>query len=136
MRRNKQVISQFDKGAKDAGKDAENMPKAIELFADYGDNPDASIQNFIKFWAGAAIPALFVNKIYTPEMSAQNGKVVGPDTIRKQGCFSDNPEEHIKYVKKYIDAGFTHIYIHSAASDQITFLKAYGKDILPALKEK
>jgi len=69
------------------------------------------------FWAGAVIPALFVNKIYTPEMSAQNGKVVGPETVRKHGCFSENPEEHINFVKKHIDAGFIRIYIHSAASD-------------------
>jgi len=131
----KQILSQFEKGAQDAGKDIENIPKAIELFVDYGIDPEASIENFMKFWAGAAIPALFVNKIYTPEMSAQNGKVVGPDTVRKQGCFSENPEEHIKFVKKYIDAGFTHIYTHSVASDQINFLNTYGKDILPALKE-
>jgi coenzyme F420-dependent glucose-6-phosphate dehydrogenase len=130
----KQILSQFENGAKDAGKDAEQMPKAVEIFADYGVDPEASIENFMKFWAGAVIPALFVNKIYTPEMSAQNGKVVGPDTVRKQGCFSEDPEEHIKFVKKYIDAGFTHIYIHSAASDQKSFLEAYGKDVLPALK--
>ncbi|HII91143.1 MAG TPA: LLM class F420-dependent oxidoreductase, partial [Methanosarcina sp.] len=68
-------------------------------------------------------------------MSAQNGKVVGLETIRKQGCFSENPEDHIKFIKKYIEAGFTHIYVHSKASDQIAFIKAYGKDVLPALKE-
>lgn len=89
----------------------------------------------MKLWSGATVPALFVNKIYTPEMSAQNGKAVSPETIKKQGCFSENPEDHIKFIKKYIDAGFTHIYVHSKASDQITFIKAYGKDILPALKE-
>lgn len=130
-----QILSQFEKGAQDVGKDTEQMPKAVEIFADYGVDPDISIENFMKFWAGSAIPALFVNKIYTPEMSAQNGKVVGPETVRKQGCFSEDPEEHIKYVKKYIDAGFTHIYVHSTASDQISFLEAYGKDVLPALKE-
>jgi coenzyme F420-dependent glucose-6-phosphate dehydrogenase len=131
----KQIISEFEKGARDSGKDAENLPKAVELFVDYGVDLEASIETFMKFWAGAVVPALFANKIYTPEMSAKNGKVVGPDTVRKHGCFSENPEDHIKFIKKYIDAGFTHIYLHSAASDQITFLKAYGKDILPALKE-
>ena len=63
----------------------------------------------MKLWSGAAIPALFLNKIYIPEMSAQNGKVVGPETVKKQDCFSENPEDHIKFIKKYIDAGFTHI---------------------------
>lgn len=67
-------------------------------------------------------------------MSAQNGKVVNPYTVRKQGCFFENPEECINFVKKYIDAGFAYIYVHSAAQDQITFFNDYGKDFLPALK--
>jgi coenzyme F420-dependent glucose-6-phosphate dehydrogenase len=130
-----QILSKFEKGARDSGKSPENLPKAIELFVDYGADSEASIENFMKYWAGALIPALFVNKIYTPEMSAQNGKVVGEDTIRKHACFSENPEDHINFVKKYIDLGFTHIYFHSAASNQTAFLEAYGKDVLPALKE-
>lgn len=129
------ILSEFEKGASDSGKSPENLPKAMELFVDYGTDPEASIENFMKYWTGALIPALFLNKIYTPEMSAQNGKVVGPDTIRNQACISENPEDHIKFIQKYLDLGFTHIYLHSAASDQVTFLKAYGKDILPALKE-
>jgi len=48
-------------------------------------------------------------------MSAQNGKVLDPDTVRKQGRFFENPEEYINFVKKYIDAGFAYIYVHSAA---------------------
>ncbi len=130
-----QILSEFEKGARDSGKNLEHLPKAVELFVDYGTDPETSIENFMKYWAGALVPALFLNKIYTPEMSAQNGKVVGSDTVRKNACFSENSEDHINFIKKYIDLGFTHIYLHSAASDQIAFLKAYGKDILPALKE-
>ncbi|MDW5552087.1 TIGR03557 family F420-dependent LLM class oxidoreductase [Methanosarcina sp.] len=129
------ILSEFEKGARDSGKNPEHLPKAVELFVDYGTDPETSIENFMKYWAGALIPALFLNKIYTPEMSAQNGKVVGTDIVQKNACFSENPEDHINFINKYIDLGFTHIYLHSAASDQIAFLKAYGKDILPALKE-
>jgi hypothetical protein len=46
-----------------------------------------------------------------------------------------SPDEQVKFVEKVIDKGFTHIYVHSAASHQIAFIKAYKKDILPALKE-
>lgn len=130
-----QILSEFEKGAKDSGKSPENLPKAVELFVGYGTDPEASIKNVMKYWAGAFIPALFLNKIYTPEMSAQNGQVVGPDIIRKHTCFSEDPVDHIKFAKKYIDLGFTHLYFHSAASDQVAFLEAYGKDVLPAIKE-
>ncbi|MDW5550406.1 hypothetical protein [Methanosarcina sp.] len=53
----------------------------------------------------------------------------------KNGCFSENPEEQIRFARKFIGIGFTHIYVHSAAPYQIAFIKAYGKNVLPALKE-
>lgn len=68
-------------------------------------------------------------------MSAQNERVVSIGHIRKSGCLSENPDEQIGFVRKFINIGFTYIYVHSAASDQIAFIKAYGKDVLPALKE-
>jgi coenzyme F420-dependent glucose-6-phosphate dehydrogenase len=134
MQKYESILSQFEKGAHDAGKYIEYMPKVVELFVDYGVDPEVSIENFLKYWAGALVPALFLNKIYTPEMSAQNGEVVGEDTIRKKACFSEKPEDHIDFIKKYIDAGFNHIYFHSAATNQVAFLKAYGKDVLPKLR--
>lgn len=131
----KQMLSEVRRGAEDAGKDFEKMPKAVELFVDYTGDIEKSAESFKKYWAGALVPALFLNKIYTPAMSAQNGKVVGKDAIQKAVCISDDPETHIEYAKQYIDAGFTHLYFHSAAEDQITFLEKYGKDVLPVLKK-
>ncbi|AKB77839.1 5,10-methylenetetrahydromethanopterin reductase [Methanosarcina horonobensis HB-1 = JCM 15518] len=132
----KQILSQFEKGAMDAGRYIEKMPKAIEINVEYGVDIEEAVENRKKFWAGAKVHALYLNKIYTPEMSAQNGKVVSTEHIRKSGCFSENPDKQIEFVKKFIDIGFTHVYVHSAASDQIAFIKAYGRDVLPALKEK
>jgi coenzyme F420-dependent glucose-6-phosphate dehydrogenase len=130
-----QMLSEVRRGATDAGRDFEKMPKAIELFVDYTGDLEKAVESFKKYWAGALIPALFLNKIYTPAMSAQNGKVAGKDTIQKSVFISDDPEKHIEFVKQYIDAGFTHIYFHSAAQDQVAFIESYGKDVLPALKK-
>jgi len=130
-----QILSETRRGAIDAGRDFGKMPKAIELNVEYTDNPEKAIESFKKYWAGASVHALFLNKIYTPAMSAQNGQVVGKDAIQKMACISDDPEKHIEFVKKYIDAGFTHIYFHSAVPDQVSFIEAYGKDVLPTLKK-
>ncbi|MHC1755245.1 MAG: TIGR03557 family F420-dependent LLM class oxidoreductase [Methanosarcina sp.] len=130
-----QMLSEVRRGATDAGKDFEKMPKAIELFVDYTSDLEKAVESFKKYWAGALIPALFLNKIYTPAMSAQNGKVAGKDTIQNSVLISDDPEKHMKFAKQYIDTGFTHLYFHSAAEDQIAFIESYGKDILPALKK-
>lgn len=135
MQEYEQMLSETRRGAVDAGRDFERMPKAIELKVEYTDNPEKAIESFKKYWAGATVHALFLNKIYTPAMSAQNGRIVGKDVIQKMICISDDPQKHIDFVKPYIDAGFTHIYFHSTIPDQVSFLEAYGKDVLPALRK-
>lgn len=132
----KQIIEKFENGAKRAGKDLAHMPRAVELFVAYGDRLEDSMERLHKYWAGSFIPALFTNKIYTPAMSQQNGEVVGDDILRQKACISSDPEEHAKYIKQYIDAGFTHIYIHYAGPDELKFIRSYAEDVLPLVKEQ
>jgi hypothetical protein len=69
-------------------------------------------------------------------MSAQNGEVVGEDTIKKMGCVSSNLEDHIHYAQQYLDLGFDQLYFHTVGADQDKFLVDYGKDVLLKLTEK
>jgi coenzyme F420-dependent glucose-6-phosphate dehydrogenase len=128
------IIKNFEESARQAGKDAKRMPRFIELTVAYTENIDAALQEHLKYWAGAHVPALYTQNIYTPAMSQENGEVVGPDMLKKAGCFSLNPDDHIKFVKQYIDLGFDHIFFHTAGPDQHGFIEAYAHDVLPRLR--
>ncbi|HZT95731.1 MAG TPA: TIGR03557 family F420-dependent LLM class oxidoreductase [Chloroflexota bacterium] len=130
----RQLLAQFDEGARQAGKQPDSMPKAIELNVAYTDDREAAVDEILKFWAGTFVPALFDQKIYSPKMSEENGAVVGPDTVAKMCCISDNAEDHASFIKQYIDLGFNQVYIHTAGPDQVGFLVRYGQDVLPRLK--
>ena len=134
----KQIIQRFAEGARAAGKNPDQMPRAVELNVEYVASPrdeDAAIQNHLKYWAGTYVPALYDQKIYTPALAEQNGMVVGPDTVRKKACVSSDPEAHARFIQRHIDLGFNEIYIHSAAQDQRGFLERYGRDVLPRVKQ-
>ena len=108
----------------------------FELGVAYTDDEEKAIEERKKYWAGTFVPALFTEKIYTPEMSEKNGKVVGSDAVRKASCISGDPAEHVKYARKYIDLGFDHLIFHSAGPDQGAFIESYGRDVLPKLRRK
>ncbi len=129
-----QLFAQFEKGAKEAGKDPSKMPRLIELNVAYGEDIEGAIQEQLKYWASTYVPALFDQKIYSPAMAQENGEVIGADTVKKTGCFSSNPDDHVKYIQKHIDMGFNVIFLHSAGPDQRAFLERYGRDILPKLR--
>jgi coenzyme F420-dependent glucose-6-phosphate dehydrogenase len=129
----KQIMEKFENGAKRAGKDLAKMPRAVELFVAYGDRLEESMEKMHRYWAGSFVPALFTNKIYTPEMSQQNGEVVGYDILKQKACITSDPEEQARYVKQYVDLGFTHVYIHYAGPDELGFIRSYAEDVFPLI---
>lgn len=132
----KAIISNFEACAREAGKDPEKMPKQVETWVAYTDDVDAAVKIFNQYWAGTMIFATHLQNIYTPEMVAANGLVVGDEVIKNQRCISSNPEVHAKFAQRFIDAGFNRIYFHSAGPDQYEFIEGYGRDVLPIIRER
>lgn len=130
----KGIIKSFEESAKKAGKDPARLPRLIELNVSYNNDVDAAVQEQIKYWAGSYVPALFEANIYTPAMSQENGQVVGPDTIKKTGCFSNSVEDHVKYAQQHIELGFDSLIFHTAGPDQRAFIDGFARDVFPRLR--
>ncbi|HZR81654.1 MAG TPA: TIGR03557 family F420-dependent LLM class oxidoreductase [Candidatus Binatia bacterium] len=130
----REMLAEFERGAREAGKDPSRMPRMIELAVAYAADEKEAIDVRQAYWAGAFVPALFSQRLHTPHLSEQNGKVVGADTIRKKACLSSDPEEHVRFVQRYVELGFDHVIFHSAGPDQGAFIQAYGRDVLPRLR--
>ncbi len=132
----RKILESFERGAKAEGKNPAHMPKLIELGVAYTGDEQAAIATRQKYWAGTYIPALFDQKIYTPAMSAKNGKAVGADTIKQRSCISASPDDHVAYALGYLELGFTTLFFHSAGPDQRAFIEGYGRDVLPRIREE
>jgi coenzyme F420-dependent glucose-6-phosphate dehydrogenase len=131
----REIFANFEAGVREAGKDLKRTPRMIEISVAYTDDEDGAIECRKKYWAGTFVPALFTERIYTPKMSEENGKVIGADVIKEAVCISTDPKDHIDLARRYIDMGFDHLIFHSAGPDQRAFLEGYGRDVLPRLRE-
>jgi coenzyme F420-dependent glucose-6-phosphate dehydrogenase len=132
----RKMLENFEAGAREVGKDPSKMPRLIELGVAYTDDEEKAIECRKAYWAGVFVPALFTERIYTPKMSEDNGRVVGSEIIKEAVCISGDPEDHIQYAQHYIDLGFDQLFFHSAGPDQRAFLEGYGRDVLPKLRQK
>jgi coenzyme F420-dependent glucose-6-phosphate dehydrogenase len=128
------LLQHFEQGAKEAGKNAQHMPRIIELNVAYTDDIEAGIEEQLKYWAGTYVPALFDQKIYTPAMSQENGEVIGADTVKKTGCFSASLDDHIQFIQQYIELGFDTLVFHCPGPDQKKFIERYSRDVLPKVR--
>lgn len=49
---------------------------------------------------------------------------------------SEDPDEHVAAIQRYLDLGFRHLVFHDPGHDQEEFFRLYGKEILPRLRER
>ncbi len=129
------ILRNFEHGARDAGKDPGLMPKQLSYNVSFTDDVEATLAPYRKYWLGTHIHAMYLQKIYTPAMSAMNGSAVGDDTLKKSILISPDAEEHAQFAQQFIDMGFNRIHFHSAAPDQVPFIRAYGDQVLPIIRD-
>jgi coenzyme F420-dependent glucose-6-phosphate dehydrogenase len=60
----------------------------------------------------------------------------GFEVVKQKVCLSTRAEDHVRYAQQHINLGFTHLYYHSAGPDQRRFLEDYGRDVLPAIRQR
>jgi hypothetical protein len=51
--------------------------------------------------------------------------------VAKEIVCGPDPEKHLRQIKTYVDAGYTHIYFHQVGLDQAGFMRFYRKEVLP-----
>jgi hypothetical protein len=70
----------------------------------------------------------------TPAHFEQAAKMVREEDVAQIIPCGPDPERHIAAVRKFVDAGFDHIYVHQIGSDQEGFFRFYEQEVLPKLR--
>ena len=129
----KESKSEWESGARAAGKDPGKMPVLLESFVVVGGKADA--QTAAKLWN--FIPKAFKGYQNIPdpaqiERTAQAElplpKVYGNWTV------STDPAAHVDAIRKLFDSGATIVNIHSGQPDQQKVIDFFAKEVLPRMK--
>ena len=129
----KMLIERFEKGAREAGKDPSKMPKIIQFKISLAATEEAAVAQAIEEWpnGGMAFPK---GDIRNPEDFEAMAKLVRPEHFKNRVLMAPDLAQHVAMVQHYIDLGFDEIYVHNVGRNQEEFIKAYGKEVIPALK--
>ncbi len=127
------LMGRFEKGAKEAGKDPATMPRLIQLHLSWAQTMEEATENAVKGWpnGGMNFPK---GDIRNPEDFEAMSKLVRPENYKNRVLITPDLAEHTAHIQKYIDLGFTEVYIHNTGPNQEEFIKAFGKEVIPALK--
>lgn len=131
----KTLLASFEKGARQAGKDPDKMPKLLQLHVSWADTYEQALAQAVKEWpsGGMKFPK---QDIRTPEDFAALAQIVRPEDFKGRVFISPNLDEHRQHLQSFFDLGFDAVYVHDVGRDQSKFIHAYGERVIPALTEK
>jgi TAT-translocated FGD2 family F420-dependent dehydrogenase len=128
-----ELIAAYREAARAAGKDPATMPILVEQWAFVGEQSEvgrwANLWRFVpKAWTK------YVNNPDPREIERQASQEVPLEEVYKDWPVSTDPAKHVESLQKLLDAGATHIFIHSPQPDQERAMRFYGQEVLPRLK--
>jgi len=126
------LLTRFAEGAKEAGRDATAMPKALRLHLSWADTDAAAMQNALTEWPNLGM-RFSKSDIRSPQELEQMARMVRPEDFEGRMLVSADPDVHRAHIQTFVDLGFDRIYLHNVGRNQREWLEVFGRDVLPKL---
>lgn len=128
------LIPAVEEGAAKAGRDVSTIEKMIEMKVSYDKDHDRAMAD-TKHWAALALTPEQKHGVEDPIEMERLADELPVEQAASRWIVSTDPAEHIARIKPYLDLGFTHLVFHAPGPDQERFLRLYGQEVLPRLRE-
>src|SRR5699024_3749355 len=110
----------------------DEMPKLLQVHLSWAPTDEQAWRNAMQQWpnGGMKFPKA---DIRSPFDFQQMAKLVRAEDYEGRMVVSSDPDEHRAALQKFVDAGFTRIYLHNVGRNQQEWLETFGREVLPKL---
>ena len=126
------VFDKFAEGAREAGKDPDKMPKILQLHLSWAETDEQAVANAMSEWPNGGMPYP-KQDIRSPMDFEAMAKFVRTEDFKGRMLMSADLEAHRREIQKYLDMGFDQIYLHNVGRNQVEWIDAFGREVLPKL---
>ncbi len=128
------LLPAVKEGAEKGGKSLDDLDLMIEVKVSF--DPDLErARNDTHYWGALALSPEEKTGVEDPIEMQRRADALPVERTVTRWIVSSDPEEHAAKVAEYLDMGFKHLVFHAPGPDQDRFLRVYGEDILPRLRE-
>lgn len=131
----KEHKTEWQKAAREAGKNPEKMPVLVEQFVVVGDEEEA--KRAAELWR--FIPRAFEKYVGNPDPAAIEKEAQADVPLEKVyggWLVGTDPARHIEEIEKLFASGATIVNIHSGQKDQKKVIDFYGDSVLPKVSAR
>lgn len=129
------LLPALHEGLQKAGRADDAIDTLMEVKVSY--HPDRAVAlEKTRFWAPLSLTPEQKMGVHDPLEMQRLAKELPIEQVASRFIVSDDPDEHVAEIEKYIDLGFRHLVFHDPGHDQAEFLRMYGAEILPRLRAR
>ena len=121
-------------GAGKAGRTLDDLDLMIEMKVSFDPDLDRARED-TRYWAALALSAEEKMGVEDPIEMQRLSDALPVERAESRWIVSADPDEHVARIKLYLDLGFRHLVFHAPGPDQERFLKIYGEQVLPRLRD-
>jgi G6PDH family F420-dependent oxidoreductase len=86
-------------------------------------------------WRVHAVDRAKLCELTTPEAFEHAAEEICPEDMRSKVLISADLAQHVEWLRARLALGFETLDIHNVGTNQTQFIEAFGKHVLPALRE-
>ncbi|HEX4786845.1 MAG TPA: TIGR03557 family F420-dependent LLM class oxidoreductase [Actinospica sp.] len=122
------LVEDFRKGG-GAGK-----PTQAGFKVCYDRDKAAAARNAHRRWSTELVPGELAQVLPQPAHFEQAASLVTEEATAGHFVLGDDPDEHLKQIAEYADAGFDEIFVNQIGPEYQGFFEFYSREILPKLE--
>jgi G6PDH family F420-dependent oxidoreductase len=99
----------------------------------YDNDAQAALKRAHQLWPNTALKGPLGQELALPSDFEGAAAMVREEDVAESTPHGPDPEPYLEMIRKYADAGFTHVYIHQIGENQDEFLQFAAKELVPNL---
>jgi coenzyme F420-dependent glucose-6-phosphate dehydrogenase len=106
-------------------------PRYAQLTVCWATSEAAARRTAHEVWPNAALRGPLGQELPLPSHFEAAAAMVTEDDVAEAIVCGPDPAAHIARIDEYLEAGYTHVYVHQVGPDQDGFFRFYETEILP-----
>jgi G6PDH family F420-dependent oxidoreductase len=119
------LVQAFD----DAG--GRGKPRYAQMTVCWAESEAKARRTAFECWPNAALEGPLGQELPLPSHFEAAAGMVTEDDVAEMVVCGPDPEAYAKRIDRYLDAGYTHVYLHQVGADQEGFLRFAASELLP-----
>ena len=113
----------------------EGKPVVGQIEVCWAESEEAAVDTVHEWWPQTSLSGELTYELKLPAHFEQACELVTKEDIAESPMpFGPDPQKHIEGIREFLDAGYTHVYVHQLGPDQDGALAFYEREVLPSLR--